>query len=104
MIRHVVAFRFADEVAQDERAKLLDKLRALPKEFPQLRNLQLGENTSDRDQRFTHALVTEVATRAELDGYLKSDRHETFVVEHFRPLVAERAIVSFEVTGTADTT
>lgn len=104
MIRHVVAFRFADEIDGVERARLLDELRALPASFPQLRNLQLGENTSDRDQRFSHAFVAEVATQAELDAYLTSDGHESFVAERFRPLIAERAIVSFEVADSVATT
>lgn len=98
MIRHVVAFRFRDTVDDEERARLMDEIAELPVHFPVLGNFQLGRNVSTRDDRYSHAFVTDVDTMEELAGYLSSERHERFVAERFKPLVAERAIVSFEVT------
>ncbi|MGE3619655.1 MAG: Dabb family protein [Acidimicrobiia bacterium] len=96
MIRHVVLFRFAPDVAEQERADLLAELASLPDRFPAMRRFALGANRSDRDDRFGHAFSVEFDDLDALRAYLTSDEHETFVRDRFRPLVAERAIASWE--------
>lgn len=96
MIRHVVAFRFREDVDPDAERALLAELEQLPVHFPDMRGFALGPNVSERDDRFSHAFSVEFERLELLTTYLNSDRHERFVQERFRPLVAERAIVSFE--------
>lgn len=96
MIEHLVAFRFRDDADAAARAALLDELRALPEYFPAMVDFRLGDNVSNRDDRFSHAFTVRFASIELLDAYLTSARHEAFVVDTFRPVVAERAIVSFE--------
>lgn len=98
MIRHVVAFRFRDEVDGVARRRLLGELADLPLRFPDMSRFALGDNRSDRDDRFEYAFSVEFADFERLGAYLHSDEHERFVQERFRPLIAERAIVSFEPT------
>lgn len=97
MIRHLVAFRFRDDAGPGERRSLIDELNTFPSHYPAMQRWALGENVSNRDDTFTHAFSVEFASQEELLAYLGSERHERFVRERFRPLVASRAIVSFEV-------
>jgi catechol 2,3-dioxygenase-like lactoylglutathione lyase family enzyme len=98
MIRHTVAFRFRPEVPETQVAELLAELDRFPSYFPAMRRWSSGVNRSTRDDRFTHAFSVEFDTEPELAAYLASDRHETFVQEVWRPVIAERAIVSYEYT------
>ena len=96
LIRHIVVFRFQDGVPDADRVDLLAGLRALPERFPVMREFTMGVNQSRRDDRFTHGFTAEFDDFDSLDWYLESEEHERFVAEEFRPLIAERAIVSFE--------
>lgn len=96
MIEHMVAFRFRDDVTDEERARMIDELRELPQRFPTMIDFRLGRNESIRDDRFTHAFTVRFDGWDPLDRYLTSEAHEQFVSQRFRPLVTERAIVSFE--------
>lgn len=95
MIKHIVIFRFTPDSRPEQRDALLDELASFPRRFPAMRNWTMGVNRSDRDDRFTHGFVVEFATEDELHAYLRSDEHETFVRQRWRPIVDERAIVSY---------
>lgn len=97
MIRHVVAFRFREDVSEEDRLSLVDELNRFPSLFPAMRRWGLGTNRSRRDATFSHAFTVEFDSEADLISYLDSDVHERFVRERFRPLIEARAIVSFEV-------
>ena len=94
VIKHVVMFRFQDNVPQDERQSVLDALALFPQRFPSMRNWVCGVNRSERDDRFSHMFAVEFATEDDLRSYLSSEEHEHFVTERWRPVIAERAIVS----------
>ena len=96
MIRHIVVFRFRDGVADTDQDHLLAALRGLPVRFPAMREFTMGLNASRRDRRFTHGFTAEFDDFDALNAYLESVEHERFVIEEFKPLIAERAIVSFE--------
>ncbi len=97
MIRHLVAFRFRDEVGEEERQATIDELNGFPSHYPAMQRWALGPNISKRDDTFSHAFVVEFANEEELLAYLASERHEQFVRERFAPRIAARGIVSFEV-------
>lgn len=94
MVTHMVLFRFRPTASPEERQSLLDELAGFPAEFPAMRDFTLGTNRSRRDDRFTHAFCIRFDSQRELDEYLDSERHETFVAERWRPIIEERAIVS----------
>jgi sugar-phosphatase len=96
MIRHMVAFRFHDELPDVERQRVLEELDQFPSRYPSMHRWALGSNISKRDNTFTHAFSIEFDSEEELVSYLSSETHERFVRERFRPAVAARAIVSFE--------
>lgn len=94
-------FRFRPDADPEECAQMLAELGRFPGRFASMRNFALGTNASTRDDRFTHAMTIEFATWSDLDSYLSSAEHEDFVAHRFRPLIAERAIASFD-DGSAD--
>lgn len=96
MIRHLVVFRFTAESPPTQRQALLEELEGFPALFPQMCNWRMGVNASSRDDRFTHGFVVDFDSVEDLESYLRSDHHETFVRERWRPIIDERAIVSFE--------
>jgi 2,3-dihydroxy-p-cumate/2,3-dihydroxybenzoate 3,4-dioxygenase len=100
MIRHTVFYRFHPDVPEAQKDALIAEQDRFPSYYPAMRGWTSGLNRSARDDRFTHAFSVEFDTEAELVEYLSSDRHETFVREVFRPVIAERAIVSYEYTPT----
>ena len=97
MLRQIVLFRFRDDVPDADRAALLAELDGFPDEFRMMRNWMCGENRSARDDRFSHAFVVDFDSDADLQAYLSSERHETFVHDRWRPIIAERAIVTLHV-------
>jgi 2,3-dihydroxy-p-cumate/2,3-dihydroxybenzoate 3,4-dioxygenase len=96
VIRHVVLFRFRPEVSEGEQRAILDELRSFPSRYPAMQRFALGENRSRRDQTFPFAMHIEFPGWAELDAYLESSTHETFVRERFAPVIQQRAIASIE--------
>ena len=96
VIRHMLMFRFKAEVAQQDRERMLAELAQFPNRFPAMRNFALGCNESKRDDSFTHAMTIEFESWHELDSYLSSPEHESFVAERFRPLIAQRVIATFD--------
>jgi sugar-phosphatase len=96
MIRHVVAFRFHDDLPDVDRQRVLEELNQFPFRYHSMRRWALGANISKRDSTFTHAFSIEFDSEEELVSYLSSETHEQFVRDRFRPAVAARAIVSFE--------
>lgn len=92
----MVVFRFRDDVAPDARDELLAELRSFPDHFGDMIDFRLGRNESRRDDRYSHAFTVRFESMDRLVAYLDSERHERFVAERWRPLIARRAIVSFE--------
>ena len=97
MIRHIVAFRFKPDAPEHLKTALLAEYKTFPAQYPAMRNFQAGRNISQRDDMFEYGFTVEFETEAALKAYLNSASHEAHVRERFRPLIAARAIVSFEV-------
>ena len=96
MIRHTLSFRFKDDVGEAARAAVLAELATFPERYPAMRNFSLGENISTRDSTFTHTMAVDFATIGELQEYLGSDSHESFVRGTWRPVIDRQAITSHE--------
>ncbi len=96
MITHIVTFRFAESVDAASRQAVLDELQTFPSRFPAMQRWRLGANQSRRDDTFTHAFVVEFAAEEDLLRYLGSEAHEEFVRNRWKPVIASRAITSFE--------
>jgi 2,3-dihydroxy-p-cumate/2,3-dihydroxybenzoate 3,4-dioxygenase len=98
MIRHTLSFRFKDDVLPADRADVLAELATFPHVYPQMRTWMLRDNISTRDRSLPHTMVIEFDSEADLRAYLESDSHERFVRERWRPVIAQQAIVAYELT------
>ena len=99
----MVLFSFKPGADPARRDALLREYATFPALHPAMRHFTLGRNISERDQAFEYAFTVEFASEADLKAYLNSPEHEAHVAERFRPLVASRAIVSYEVADGAIT-
>lgn len=97
MIRHILLFTVRNDVPADAAALMVRELGEFPGRFPQIAGFEIGSNVSNRDDAFEYGVTMTFPSPSDLAAYLESEEHETFVRERFRPLVARRAIVSFEV-------
>jgi hypothetical protein len=97
MIRHMVLFRFATHVSNEQQSLVLAGLADLPRLFPTMKRFGVGINISQRDQTYSHVMTIEFDARAELEAYLNSKEHEHFVATTFKPNIERRAIASYEL-------
>ncbi len=97
MVRHMVLFRFRPEILPGVEKQILQQLAELPAHYPAMERFGLGPNESDRDQTFSHVMTMEFAREEDLHSYLKSERHEKFVSEVFKPNVVARVIATYFV-------
>ena len=96
MIKHVVAFTLR-EMPADQEAALLAAFNGLMGLIPELHSFSMGRNISDRDQTFTHCLVSEMEDMVAVGRYLKHPAHEAAIEEHLKPVMISRSIVDYEV-------
>lgn len=94
MIRHMLAFRFKADVGQAQRDAVLAELETFPSVHPRMREFRLGQNISDRDTSMSHAFTMWFDTEDDLVGYLRSDEHEQFVRERWRPVIEQQVIAT----------
>ncbi len=97
MVKHMVLFRFKPDTPAEVQADLLTSMGELPIHFPAMKRFGLGVNVSERDQKYSHAMTMEFDSVADLKSYLNSEYHEGSTASRFKPVIQERAIVSYEL-------
>jgi hypothetical protein len=97
MIRHVVLFRFLPDTTDEQKTAIVEGLRALPPQIPELLAYDVGPDLGLTDGTFDLGVVADFADAAGYRAYLAHDAHETVARERIRPFVAERASVQFEI-------
>ena len=97
MIKHMVLFRFKPETPVEVQEDLLQSMRELPTHFPAMKRFGLGVNVSERDQKIFACDDDRIRHDARTKGYLNSNYHEGSTAKRFRPVIQERAIVSYEL-------
>lgn len=90
----MLAFRFRDDVEPEQRAAILAELESFPVVHPQMREFTLGPNISDRDTSMSHAFTMVFDSEDEVRAYLRSDEHEKFVRERWRPVIEHQVIAT----------
>src|SRR3954464_6465730 len=95
MFRHVVLFRFTPEATDEQVEAMIDALRALPAAIPSLRAYHVGADAGVNEGNFDFAVVADCD---DVDGYLAyrdHPAHQQVIVDHIRPILAERAAVQY---------
>lgn len=96
MIKHVVTFTLKD-MSPEQEEKLLAAFRALDGQIPEVKSFTMGRNISDRDQTYTHCLVSEFEDMEAVGRYLKHPAHVAAIEEHLAPVMERRAVIDYEV-------
>jgi hypothetical protein len=96
VIRHCVVLRFRDDAPDGAVDRVVDALRTLPAQIPQIRSYEVG---ADLGWREGNAELGIVATFDDRDGwrtYVEHPAHVAVIEQHIAPYVRDRTSVQFE--------
>ncbi len=96
MIKHIVMWKFKDEVAEADKLEMKRQLEALKGVVPSLIDIEVGMDVVGSDASKDMVLYSEFAALDDLKAYAIHPEHLK-VVEFVKPLVCERAVVDYEV-------
>lgn len=96
MIKHIVMWKFKDEVAEADKLEMKRQLEALKGVVPTLVDIEIGMDVVGKDASKDMVLYSEFASMNDLQAYAVHPEHLK-VVEFVKPLVCERAVVDYEL-------
>ncbi len=79
MVEHLVWFKLKEGITQDEKATLMQSLRDLKNQVPDILQLAVGEDFSGRSRGFEMGLVVRFPNRQALEIYGPHPSHEAFI-------------------------
>ncbi len=95
MVDHLVLFTVNDDASAEDIEDLLASLRGLKKGVPDVVDLSVGENFSERSQGYTHGLYVRFQTVDALRSYISHPEHQA-IVEKLDALTTGRLVVDYE--------
>jgi len=80
-LRHVVLFKFKDDVTKEQVQEVVDAFAALPAKIPTITGFEWGTDVSIENKAagFTHGFVVSFATAKDRDDYIPHPAHAEFV-------------------------
>jgi Stress responsive A/B Barrel Domain len=96
MLRHVVFFKFKDEIPPERRHNFVNLLRKLPQHIPEVVASEVGEDILHMQRSFDVAIVFTFDDRAALESYSVHPEHVT-LVEESRRINEKVCSVDFEI-------
>lgn len=96
MFRHVALFRFTPDATDEQRQAVLDGLRSLPPEIPELHDYRVGPDAELAEGNFDFAVVADFEDADGYRTYATHPAHEAVAAAHVRPILAERVAVQYE--------
>ena len=97
MFRHVALFRFVPEATDAQRLAVVEGLRSLPPQIPELLDYRVGPDAGLGADNFDLAVVADFARPEDYDTYVHHPAHVTAASTLVRPILAERAAVQYEI-------
>ena len=97
MLRHVVFFKFKQEVPAAARQDFLHMLRGLPAKTPEIVSSEVGEDIMGTPRSYHVALISTLSGRDALDVYAKHPDHQP-VLARAREVCEAIAAVDFVTT------
>jgi len=99
MIKHIVVWKLkerAEEKSKAENARLLKReLESLVGKIPAIRKFEVGINFNPTPDAYDMSVVSEFATKEDLDGYLNHPEHQR-VAGLLKRLRDTRIVVDYE--------
>ncbi len=94
--RHVVMFKWAEDVDDEHVQRVRDGLNALPLEIEQIRNYVHGNDVGVSEGNFDYVLVADFDNVNDYRTYRDHPQHVLFIEESIKGHVAERASVQYQ--------
>ena len=81
VLRHIVLYKFKDDLKPGEVQQVIDAFAGLPKKIPYIMDFEHGTNVSPegKSEGLTHAFVVTFADEKGRDLYLKDPAHLAYV-------------------------
>ena len=81
VLRHVVMYKFKDEVTPTQLKEVIDDFAGLPKKVDTIIGFEHGTNVSKegKSEGFTHVFVVTFKNEADLAAYLVHPAHDAYV-------------------------
>ena len=95
MIKHIVMWKFKEEVAEADKLEMKQRLEALKDVVPSLVHIEVGLDLSNKEASMDMVLYSKFQTAENLAAYAGHPEHLK-VVEFVKPLVCDRAVVDYE--------
>jgi len=95
MVKHIVMWKFKDEVVEADKLEMKRKLESLNGVVPSLINIEIGMDVVGSDASKDMVLYSEFGSLEDLKAYAEHPEHLK-VVDFVKPLVCERAVVDYE--------
>ncbi len=96
MIKHIVMWKFKEEVLMADKLEMKRQLELLKGEVPTLLNIEIGLDVSKGPFSMDMVLHSEFKSIQDLKAYASHPAHLK-VVEFVKPLVCERAVIDCEI-------
>lgn len=97
MIRHVVAFRFADGVTDAAKTEMEKALDALPGQIEAIRRYEFGPDAGLSEGNFDYVVVADFDDEAAYQLYAGHPDHQALIRDHIRPAITERVAVQYRL-------
>ena len=95
MVDHLVLFTVKEDARAEDVEDLLASLKELKRGVPNVVDLSVGENFSERSQGYTHGLFVRLRTVDDLRSYISQPELQA-VVEKLDTLTKGRLVVDYE--------
>lgn len=96
MIKHIVMWKFKDEVAETDKLEMKKRLESLKGVVPTLIDIEIGMDVVGSDASKDMVLYSEFRSLEDLKSYAEHPEHLK-VVDFVKPLVCERHTVDYEM-------
>ena len=96
MIKHIVMWKFKDEVVEADKLEMKRLLESLKGVVPSLKDIEIGMDLVGSDASKDMVLYSEFDSLEDLQAYAGHPEHLK-VVEFVKPLVCERYVVDYRV-------
>lgn len=96
MVKHIVMWKFRDEVTESDKLEMKRRLEALKGVVPTLVDIEVGMDVAGKEASMDMVLYSGFASMDDLQAYAVHPEHMK-VVEFVKPLVCERAVVDYRI-------
>lgn len=93
MFRHIVLLGLREATDSDAVAALVDALRNLPEEIPELRAYEIGLDAGLAEGNATVGVVADFDDEAGYLVYRDHPAHVAVIADHIRPILESRAAI-----------